>query len=102
MPTVPDTAWVSLAPDWVCEVLSPSTALLDRTKKSDVYRQAGVSWLWFIDPLARTVEVFKLSQEAGGWFLSGTFGGEGAMKIPPFDSVAIDVGALWDAPPPTS
>jgi Uma2 family endonuclease len=82
MPTYPDAAWFALAPDWVCEVLSPSTAVVDRTRKQNIYREHGVPWLWFVDPAARTIEVLK--------------------RIPPFDAVAIDIGALWDISPPPS
>ena len=100
MPTYPDVAWFSLAPDWVCEVLSPSTALIDRTRKQDIYREHGVAWLWFVDPAARTIEV--LSHGEHGWMVIGTFGGEGEARIPPFDAVAIEVGALWDIKPPAA
>jgi Uma2 family endonuclease len=99
MPQAPSTAWFELRPDWICEVLSPSTAVLDRTRKQDIYREHGVPWLWFVDPSARTVEVLKLSGE--GWLVAGTYGGDGEKKIPPFDAVAIDIGALWDSPPGT-
>ena len=96
MPRLPETAWFELRPDWVCEVLSPSTAILDRTRKQDIYRQHGVPWLWFVDPPSHTIEVLRLSGQ--DWVVAGTFGGEGEARIPPFDAVAIDVGALWDAP----
>jgi Uma2 family endonuclease len=98
MPELPKTPWFAVAPDWACEVLSPSTALLDRTRKQDIYRSEGVSWLWFIDPVARTIEV--LNRAEAHWIVAGSFGGDGEMRIPPFDAVAIDVGALWDSPPP--
>lgn len=98
MPRRPETAWFELRPDWVCEVLSPSTAILDRTRKQDIYRQQGVPWLWFVDPIARTIEVLKLSGQ--DLIVAGTFGGDGEMRVPPFDAVAIDVGALWDSPTP--
>lgn len=100
MPHAPSTAWFELRPDWLCEVLSPSTAVLDRTRKQDIYREHGVPWLWFVDPASRTVEVLKLSGKE--WVVAGTFGGDGEKKIPPFDAVAIDIGALWDigAPQP--
>jgi hypothetical protein len=62
----PETAWFELRPDWVCEVMSPSTAILDRTRKQDIYREHGVPWLWFVDPASRTVEVLKLSGRAHG------------------------------------
>jgi Uma2 family endonuclease len=96
MPRLPETAWFELRPDWVCEVLSPSTAILDRTRKQDIYRQNGVPWLWFVDPPSRTIEVLRLSGQ--DWVVAGTFGGESEARIPPFDAVAIDVGALWGAP----
>jgi Uma2 family endonuclease len=99
MPALPDTAWFTLAPDWVCEVLSPSTAVVDRTRKQETYRKQGVPWLWFLDPVARTIEV--LSHGEAAWTVAGTFGGEGEARIPPFDAVAIDVGALWDIKPTT-
>ena len=97
MPQAPETAWFALAPDWVCEVLSPSTAILDRTRKQDIYREQGVPWQWFVDPGARTIEVLKLSGR--DLVVAGTFGGDGEMRIPPFEAVAIDVAALWDNPP---
>jgi len=101
MPALPDTAWFTVAPDWVCEVLSPSTAIVDRTRKQDIYREHSVPWLWFVDPTARTIEV--LSRTEHGWMVAGTFGGEGEKRIPPFDAVAIDIGLLWDiSPPPPS
>ena len=99
MPRLSETAWFELRPDWLCEVLSPSTAILDRTRKQDIYRQHGVPWLWFVDPLSRTIEVLKLSGQ--DWVVAGTFGGEGEMHVPPFEAVAIDVGALWNSPAAT-
>jgi Uma2 family endonuclease len=97
MPSLPEAPWFTLAPDWVCEVLSPSTAVVDRTRKQEIYRQQAVPWLWFVDPLARTIEVLSCGEAA--WTVAGTFGGEGEARIPPFDAVAIDVGALWDIKP---
>jgi len=79
-------------------ILSPSTAILDRTRKQDIYRGQGVPWIWFVDPVSRTIEVLRLSGK--DLVVAGTFGGDGQMRIPPFDAVAIDVGALWDSPVP--
>jgi hypothetical protein len=73
-------------------VLSPSTAILDRTRKQDIYRGQGVPWIWFVDPVSRTIEVLRLSGK------DLVVAGDGQMRIPPFDAVAIDVGALWDSP----
>jgi Uma2 family endonuclease len=100
MPALPDTAWFTLAPDWVCEVLSASTAIVDRTRKQEIYREHGVPWLWFVDPAAHTIEV--LSRAEQGWMVAGTFGGEGEKRIPPFDAVPIDIGVLWDISPPAA
>ena len=72
MPALPDAAWFTLVPDWVCEVLSPSTAIVDRTGKQDIYREQGVPWLWFVDPAAHTIEV--LSRAEAHWILAGSFG----------------------------
>jgi Uma2 family endonuclease len=94
MATCPDVASFTLAPDWVCEVLSPATALIDRTRKQQIYREHGVSWLWFVDPAARVVEVLNRGER--GWVLTEAFGGEGEARIPPFDAVPFDIGALWD------
>lgn len=98
MPVFPDVPWFTLAPDWACEVLSPSMAILDRTRKQDIYREHGVGWLWFVDPSARTIEVLNRAEHA--WMVAGTFGGAGEARVPPFDAVAIDIGALWDLTPP--
>jgi Uma2 family endonuclease len=93
MPVFPDAPWFELSPDWVCEVLSPSTAIVDRTRKQESYRVHGIPWVWFVDPLAKTIEVLSRSEQ--GWLVAGTFGGVGEVRIPPFDAVAIDIGALW-------
>jgi Uma2 family endonuclease len=94
MPALPTTAWFEVPPDWVCEVLSASTAIIDRTQKQDIYRQQGIPWLWFVDPSARVIEV--LSNAKDGWLVVGSFGGSTKARIPPFDAVAIDLSALWD------
>jgi Uma2 family endonuclease len=98
MPALPTTAWFELAPDWVCEVLSPATAIVDRTRKQEIYRAQSVPWLWFVDPAARTIEVLRNAEN--GWLVAGTFGGSTEARIPPFDAVALDLGTLWDITPP--
>ena len=52
LPALPDTAWIEVAPDWVCEVLSPSTERYDRGEKRAIYADAGVRHVWHIDPVA--------------------------------------------------
>lgn len=93
MPALPDEAWFSLAPDWVCEILSPSTAQLDRTAKREIYAAHGVSHLWLVDPESRFIEAFALKD--GLWLLLATYCGEGAVAIPPFDAAPFELKLLW-------
>ncbi len=87
---------VDVPPDWVCEVLSPSTELYDRGPKRAAYAQFGVAHLWLASPEARVLETFELVE--GRWMWEGTFS-EGQVTIRPFDG-AIDVSALFVAPGP--
>jgi len=89
----PETAFYSIAPDWACEILSPSTAMLDRAKKLAVYAREGVAHAWLIDPLARTLEVLRL--EKGRWTLLATHAGTEVVRAEPFIEVAIELQALW-------
>lgn len=93
MPTVPKTAAFELAPDWICEVLSPSIARLDRAGKLPAYARARVAHAWLIDPTARTVEVLAL--DGGGWRLLSACGDDDLVRLPPFDAVELDLLALW-------
>lgn len=93
MPEIPDVAFFELAPDWVCEVLSPSTAALDRTRKRHHYRRAGVSHLWLVDPVPQTVEVYRLDDT--GWRLVESTAGDAPARIEPFDAIELDGAALW-------
>jgi Uma2 family endonuclease len=93
MPKLPDGAAVDLAPDWVCEVQSPTTAAHDRVRKMPIYLRAGVTHLWLIDPLVQTVDVFR-SQDAR-WSLLVTLEGDTLARIEPFDAVELDLSLLW-------
>jgi Uma2 family endonuclease len=93
MPELPDVAAFELAPDWICEVVSPSTAAVDRAEKLPRYAQAGVAFAWLVDPLARTLEVLRL--ERGLWVLLGTHHGDARVRAEPFDAVEIELGMLW-------
>ncbi len=96
LPALPDGAWFEIAPDWICEVLSPSTAVVDRTRKQRIYRENGVTWIWFVDPVARTLEVWR--QAHGDWLLAGSFGGDQRARVQPFDAIEIDLQGLWELP----
>jgi Uma2 family endonuclease len=93
MPEIPDVPWFDLAPDWVCEVVSPSTEQLDRGPKLEIYHRAGVSHVWLVEPLARRIEVLRRSAE--GWLLVATYLGEAEAGIEPFDAVPILLAELW-------
>ncbi|MCY3997668.1 MAG: Uma2 family endonuclease [Rhodobacter sp.] len=93
MPDYPDTAYCTVAPDWACEVLSPSTRRIDRHEKSGIYAREGVSHLWFVDPDARTLEAFELRE--GRWVLLATLADGAPVSLPPFDAVTFPLDALW-------
>jgi hypothetical protein len=93
MPRLPDTTYFALAPDWVCEVLSPSTALLDRWKKLRVYAEHGVRHAWLVDPIARTPEVLRL--EGARWILADTHTDEAIVRAEPFELLELELQALW-------
>ncbi len=101
MPELPDTAFFELPPDWVCEVLSPSTERYDRGAKRDIYAAAGVRHLWLLDPVCEQLETFELQN--GRWLLLATYdaattGRDGALikvTAPPFDALPIDLQRLW-------
>ena len=93
MPAIPNVVGITLVPDWVCEVISPSTGRLDRTRKMPVYAREGVTHLWLVDPLARTLEVYRL--EAGRWAVVGSHGGDEASRVEPFEAITLDMGRWW-------
>ena len=93
MPAFPDVAGFRLAPDWACEVVSPSTARIDRGRKLRVYARERVGHLWLVDPLARTLEVFRLEDER--WVVAATREGSAAVRVEPFDAVEIDMARWW-------
>ena len=88
------TPWVEVAPDWVCEVLSPSTASIDRVKKKHIYARETVRWYWIVDPSARTLEALQLDQE-GHWVELGTWSADEKVRAVPFDAIEIELQALW-------
>jgi len=105
LPKVPATAFMSLPPDWVCEVLSPSTELRDRTTKLSIYAREGVGHLWFVSVRTRHVEVYRLND--GLWTLLATAQGDAKVRLAPFEEVEIDLSYLWteglgDEPNPTT
>ena len=97
-----DQAYFSVVPDWICEVISPSTEKYDKGDKRRIYAHYGVNHLWHLDPRAKTLEVFALSDT--NWLLTHTFVDAEDVSAPPFDAITFSLGLLWplDPPAPTS
>lgn len=93
-----DLAYYDVVPDWVCEVLSPSTEGIDRLKKMHIYRREGVRYVWLLQPVHRTLEVYRW--EGGHYVLADTFGEDAVVRAEPFDAIELDLSLLWMAPPP--
>jgi len=96
LPVLPDEPFFTLAPDWVCEVLSPSTARLDRLKKLAVYAREGVSHVWLVDPALETLEDFRRQGEA--WLRVLAAGGDDVVRAEPFDAIELTLTGLWMRP----
>jgi Uma2 family endonuclease len=96
MPKLPNTAAIELPPDWVCEVVSPSTGRLDRVNKMPLYARVDVRHLWLIDPLQRTLENYRL--EGGRWIVIGNHGGDEKVRAEPFDAVELALERWWLEP----
>jgi Uma2 family endonuclease len=94
LPTVDDLTYFTLAPDWVCEVLSDSTRRIDRVRKLPRHTAAGVRFVWVVDPKDKTLEVFR-REESGSLTLSATFEGPAKVRAEPFDAVELDLGLLF-------
>ena len=86
-------AHYDLAPDWVCEVLSERTRRRDKVQKRRIYAREGVRHLWHVDPLARTLEVFRLTE--GQWLLVHAFAGEERVRAEPFEALELDLALVW-------
>lgn len=93
LPVLPAAAYLTLAPGWICEVLSPSTEELDRGAKLRIYAREGVAHAWLVDPLRQTLEVLAL--ERGRWLPLGTHEGSVNVRAEPFAAIELELGALW-------
>ncbi|WP_089725921.1 Uma2 family endonuclease [Candidatus Thiosymbion oneisti] len=101
MPMPPTTEHrFEVVPDWVCEILSPSTEGRDRQIKLPLYAYYGVQYAWLIDPIKHTLEAYRL--EAGDWLEIGRFAGTDQVAVPPFEAVSIELEGLWLPTQPTS
>ncbi len=92
-PGAPKDNCISVSPDWVCEVLSPSTARLDKVRKMPLYARHNVPHLWLVDPASRTLDVFSL--ESGKWVLLAAFAEDDIVRAEPFQEIEIELKNLW-------
>jgi Uma2 family endonuclease len=93
MPELPDAAAFELAPDWVCEVLSPATAATDRAGKMPIYARERVGHVWLVDPIARTLEAYRLAGDH--WTLVGTWREDAKVYVEPFEVLELELAGLW-------
>lgn len=93
LPMLPDGASFTVAPDWVCEVLSKSTERIDRAEKMDRYSAMGVKHLWLVHPRMKTVEAYRLVDDR--WLLIAVYKDEERARIEPFDAIELDLASLW-------
>jgi Uma2 family endonuclease len=91
---IPNAAFISQPPDWVCEVISPSTGMIDRSRKMRIYAREGVDNLWLIEPLARTLEVYRLDAERR-WVVANNFGGDDVARAEPFAAIELALERWW-------
>ena len=97
MPAIPDEAFFTLAPDWVCEVLSPSTERIDRGRKLRIYARGGRrARLARQSRSTRTLEVLRLRD--GAWTIVGVWEGAAVVRAEPFDGVALELASAAGGP----
>jgi Uma2 family endonuclease len=97
MPVFPQAAFLTLAPDWICEIVSPSTGRIDRSRKMRIYAREGVAHLWLVDPTPRTLEVYRL--EDARWIVGANHGGDDVVRAAPFQAIELALARWW---PPDS
>jgi hypothetical protein len=93
LPKIPNAAALSLPPDWLCEVISPSSVRHDRIAKMRAYARNGVAAVWLVDPIARTVENHRL--DGGRWLVVSTHAGDETARIEPFDAIELRLARWW-------
>jgi Uma2 family endonuclease len=98
LPVFPDVAYFDLAPDWICEVISPSTTRLDRVKKLPRYARNGVEHAWIVDPILRTLEVYR--RDGNRFEPVDAYSSDALVRAEPFEALELALATLW-LPPPT-
>jgi Uma2 family endonuclease len=94
LPSLPETAYFTLAPDWIGEVPSKSMELVNRAKKLPIYAAHGVAHVWLIDPIAKSLEVHTLGEDRR-WRDVRIYEGDARVRAEPFSAIEIDLATLW-------
>ena len=89
----PEGAFITIPPEWICEILSPGTESYDRNEKREIYGQANMPFLWLLNPPVKVLECFRLV--AGQWLLLGTVSSRAPVRMMPFEAVEFELGSLW-------
>ena len=90
-----DTRPIDVVPDWLCEVVSPSSAAHDRVKKRELYARHAVPFFWLVDPEARTLEALRFDAQARAWIEIGAYDDASVARIAPFHAIELEVGRLF-------
>ena len=93
MPKIPSDHRFKIIPDWVCEIVSPSSRRRNRVKKFNLYARYGVLFYWLIEPESKTLEAFELV--GGRWQLVGAYEVDEKVRVKPFDAIELDLSLLW-------
>lgn len=93
LPRLPNAPYFEIPPDWACEVLSPSTMKIDRSDKLTAYARERVGHVWFVDPLARLLEILRL--HGARYEILAAHKNNESVRAEPFDAVPLDLATLW-------
>ena len=93
LPALPAGAAITVAPDWVCEVLSTRTERADRGPKMRIYRRERVGHVWLLNPEAQTLEVYR--NDGRWWSFLDSHEGDASVRAEPFDAIELDLTHLW-------
>jgi Uma2 family endonuclease len=75
------------APDWVIEIVSPSSASHDYVRKAAVYADEGVREYWIVDPHSQTINVYRFGDKV---YRPTQYGFDGQVKVGIYEDLTID------------
>ncbi|MEI6790500.1 MAG: Uma2 family endonuclease [Myxococcaceae bacterium] len=84
-------------PTWVCEVMSPSNWSNDTQRKRIILEQHQIPYYWIVDPYRKTIQVFELKDKNEHYqIIYAADIGDGIVKLPPFESLELDLNELFE------